>query len=187
MSSSNGDVVTLAELVQAVQAHAIANYEQGWDVVHETMDDDELAARITSAAAATPEEAIAAFGDLVSVWLERTGPRWPDTYCPHHPGVLMHSVFPEEPPTECRSCIAEQDAQLVEDRMPLWWDDASYIRYQSFDPCYDENPDTDRPTVRLLTDHTETLCDGDRGYGRGHRCPACKNKDVEIAAAEPPF
>lgn len=180
------DPATPTTLVQTVKNHAAAHYEQGWDVVCETMDDDALAARITQANARTPEEAIAAFADMVSLWLERTGPHWTETFCPHHPTVRLTSVFPEEAPSECAMCIHEEDQQREEDR-PLWWDDASYIRYQSHDPYADHDPYEDYPQITLLTDHTESLCDGENGYGRKHRCPACAAHDAEIAATEPPF
>lgn len=179
------DPIDVAALVQVVKDHAIAHYEHGWDVVHETMDDQELAARITEAGARTGEEAIAAFADLVSVWRERTGPHWPDTFCLDHPTVRLTSVFPEEKPTECAVCIHEQDQQR--EAPPLWWDDASYIRYQSYDPHYDEDPAADYPQITLLTDHTTDVCDGDTGYGRKHRCPACTARDAEIARDQPPF
>lgn len=177
-----GESATVTALVQAVKAHAITHYENGWDVVHEAMDDQELAGRITQAGARTPTEAIAAFNDLVSVWQERTGPHWPPAFCPHHPTVQLTSVFPEEKPSECAVCIHEQDQQ--DEPPPLWWDDASYIRYQSYDPCADEDQ-SEYPQVTLLTDHTENLCEGDRGYGRQHRCAACRSRDAR--QPPPPF
>ncbi len=58
------------ELVNAVKAHAQANYEKGgWDVVVEAWTDAEIAEAI--GAARTPAGAIAKFAPLVSVWADR--------------------------------------------------------------------------------------------------------------------
>lgn len=165
----------LAALVSAVKNHALAHYEEGWDVVVETMDDDDLAAKLTEAAATTPAAAIAALAPVVELWRERTGPHHPPAFCPTHPQVRLTSVFPEEPPSECARCIHEADQRQ---HLPdLWWDDASYIRYQSEDP-YAEEPDPG-PQLTLLTDHTTDLCDGANGYKRRHRCPACTKSDAD--------
>lgn len=59
----------MAALVEAVKAFAAENYEAGWDVVVETMDDAEIAERIGRAR--TPETAIAKVAELVGVQLDR--------------------------------------------------------------------------------------------------------------------
>lgn len=58
-----------AALVTAVKAHAADNYEAGWDVVVETMTDEDIAERI--GAARTPKGAIAKVAELVAVQVGR--------------------------------------------------------------------------------------------------------------------
>jgi hypothetical protein len=175
----NSEPLTTDALIAAVKAHANDQYTQGWDVVVETMTDAELAEQITTAAARTTADAIAALTPLVQGWLERTGPHWPDTYCTIHPGVRLTSVFPEEEPSECTQCDHEADQPLPD----LWWDDASYISYQSRALSDNYDPSEDYPKIALLTDHTDDVCDGSTGYGRKHRCPTCTAQDAEA----PPF
>jgi hypothetical protein len=55
-----------AELIAAVRAHALANYEtDGWDYVVECWDDEELSESIGSAT--TPKEAIEAVHKQVKI------------------------------------------------------------------------------------------------------------------------
>lgn len=58
-----------ASLVAAVKAHAAANYEAGWDVVVETMDEDDIAERIGRAR--TEKTAIARVAEIVAVQVDR--------------------------------------------------------------------------------------------------------------------
>lgn len=58
----------LGELVDAVKAHALANYHlAGWDYVVECYSDSELAAEIAGSKATTPAQAIAAVGEAVGL------------------------------------------------------------------------------------------------------------------------
>lgn len=56
-------------LVDKVKAHALAHYNDGgWDVVVETMTDFDIALMIEGAE--TIGQAVAAFGDAVSIWAD---------------------------------------------------------------------------------------------------------------------
>lgn len=61
--------ITTARLVDAVKAHATDNYEAGWDVVVETMTDEDIAERIGRARTTTG--AIAKVAELVNVQVGR--------------------------------------------------------------------------------------------------------------------
>jgi hypothetical protein len=65
-------VMGIAELVEAVKAHALAHYNDGgWDVVVECMDDAEIERWLLEDGAATVEEALAVFAGPVGVWADR--------------------------------------------------------------------------------------------------------------------
>ena len=55
----------LCGLVQAVQAHAQAHYEEGWDIIVEAYEDTEIIEAIGDAT--TPEQAIARMAEIVEV------------------------------------------------------------------------------------------------------------------------
>lgn len=57
------------ELVDAVKLHAVTHYSEGWDVVVETMDDDDINDII--GLARTPAGAIKKFAPIVGVWADR--------------------------------------------------------------------------------------------------------------------
>lgn len=60
------------ELIDAVKAHALANYETGgWDFVVECWDDAEIAEALAEAGAATEAEAIAAVAETAGLLDER--------------------------------------------------------------------------------------------------------------------
>jgi hypothetical protein len=59
----------LRSLIAAVKAHAAANYESGWDVVVETMDDDDIAEKIGRAR--TVKSAISRVGEVVKMQVDR--------------------------------------------------------------------------------------------------------------------
>ena len=61
-----------ADLVEAVKAHALANYETGgWDFVVECWEDADIAEEIANAGATTEAEAIAAVARFASLQDER--------------------------------------------------------------------------------------------------------------------
>ena len=52
-------LVKLEEMVRAVQEYALDNWHHdGWDIVHETMDDDDIAKMLTEEGCTTVAEAI---------------------------------------------------------------------------------------------------------------------------------
>lgn len=60
------------ELVKALRAHALANYEKGgWDVIVECWSDEEIAKQLTEDGAVTLEDAIKSFAPQIEVWAER--------------------------------------------------------------------------------------------------------------------
>lgn len=60
------------ELIDAVKAHALANYETGgWDFVVECWDDAEIAEALAEAGATTEAEAIAAVAETAGLLDER--------------------------------------------------------------------------------------------------------------------
>lgn len=62
----------LAELVAAVKAHALANYNAGgWDFIVECWEDSEIAEEIIQARATTEAEAIAAVASVAGLLDER--------------------------------------------------------------------------------------------------------------------
>lgn len=64
------EATATAQLVKAVKEHAVANYEQGgWDVIVECWEDAQIADHIEGAASV--EEAIAKFKDLIEVWSDQ--------------------------------------------------------------------------------------------------------------------
>jgi hypothetical protein len=64
--------INLVNLVQALKAHAIANYDSGgWDVIVECYSDYEITVILAEAHATTLDEAIAAFATVVDVMAER--------------------------------------------------------------------------------------------------------------------
>jgi len=71
-------MLTMLEMMVAVRAYAETHYEEGWDVVVEATDDEELAEDI--GAATTVEEAIANVGRVVLLLEERRedveGTKW---------------------------------------------------------------------------------------------------------------
>ncbi len=61
-----------AELIAAVKAHAVANYETGgWDFIVECWDDSDIAEALDEAGAATEAEAIAAVAGTAGLLDER--------------------------------------------------------------------------------------------------------------------
>lgn len=58
-----------AQLVAFIKAHAVTNYQKGWDVVVETMTDEEIAERL--GAASSQKAAIAAFAGIVGAFNEQ--------------------------------------------------------------------------------------------------------------------
>lgn len=62
----------LHQMTEAVKKHATEHYEDGgWDVVVECWTDKEIQDWLVKNGAATPEEAIDSFKDLVSIWADR--------------------------------------------------------------------------------------------------------------------
>ena len=62
--------MTIEELVAAVKAHALENYEKGgWDYVVECWSDTEIADEIRPGS--TPKQAIKRIGDIVKILDER--------------------------------------------------------------------------------------------------------------------
>lgn len=60
---------TMVQMVEAVKAHAAANYEEGgWDTIVECYDDKDLQAEIEESGATTVAEAIQAVGYNVGVY-----------------------------------------------------------------------------------------------------------------------
>lgn len=71
MADMNGRM-TLDELIDAVKKHASENYDRdGWDFVVECFGRDELIPLLREAGAATPEDAIAAVGEIAKLHDER--------------------------------------------------------------------------------------------------------------------
>lgn len=60
---------SVAEQVQAVRAHAIEHYTEGWDVIVEAYTDEEIAAELTDVS--TCGEAIAVIAEVVGILDER--------------------------------------------------------------------------------------------------------------------
>ena len=56
------------QLVEAVKAHALKNYERGWDLVVETMSDEDITEHIGRAT--TVEGALDKLSPIVSAWRE---------------------------------------------------------------------------------------------------------------------
>lgn len=62
----------MQDLIEAVKAHALANYEaDGWDFIVECWEDEEIAEAITEAGATTAEEAIKAVAETAGLLDER--------------------------------------------------------------------------------------------------------------------
>jgi hypothetical protein len=65
-------MATNEEMVSAVRAHALSNYnESGWDYVEEAWDDEDIRDVIAKGDATTVEAAIAAVGRIVGLLDER--------------------------------------------------------------------------------------------------------------------
>ena len=63
----------MKNLIEAVKAHSIDNYEKGgWDVLVECWNDEDIAKYLTESKVKNETEAIEAFGVLASVWAERS-------------------------------------------------------------------------------------------------------------------
>jgi hypothetical protein len=62
---------TMDRMVAAVKAHAIANYEKGWDYVVECYEDSEIAEQLTEEGATTVAEALKSFGENVALREDR--------------------------------------------------------------------------------------------------------------------
>lgn len=58
-----------AQLTAFIKAHAAENYSKGWDVVVETMSDDDIAARLGKAS--SNKAALEAFADLIETYNEQ--------------------------------------------------------------------------------------------------------------------
>jgi hypothetical protein len=95
-------MITFAAMAQAVMDHASdpENYElNGWDIVVETVSLDEIQAQLRVAGASSVSEAIAYYGSMANMWLDRTGPRYPTTYCSVHPTVRLEQEDGESAPS----------------------------------------------------------------------------------------
>jgi hypothetical protein len=70
--NGGGNMATNEEMVSAVRAHALSNYnESGWDYVEEAWDDEDIRDVIAKGDATTVEAAIAAVGRIVGLLDER--------------------------------------------------------------------------------------------------------------------
>jgi len=94
--------------------------------------------------------------------------------CKTHPGVRLINIDgPGGKPTECPRCDADLDEEAAARRAPLWWDDASYIRYQIAGMDDDYRTPLELAAVEVTT---PDYCDGepaDRLFAREHaeHCP----------------
>lgn len=59
------------EIANAVKAHAVANYEEGWDVIVECWDFSELVEAIESLETKDLQTALAHFADVAGIWHEQ--------------------------------------------------------------------------------------------------------------------
>lgn len=64
----------MIQLIEEIKQYAYDNYGKGWDVVVETMDDEEIEAAIVESGATTLNDAVKWFEEIpgpVGVWLHQ--------------------------------------------------------------------------------------------------------------------